>query len=105
MTAGCGAGLSSAVAGASASTRGTPTPRRPSSPGFVGGAGSGRLLQRLIRAVGIFQDDQLVLIRVIPVLLIVRQLGQGDIVLLDDLLHELVVILGITTVLGLPEVQ
>src|SRR5690242_15409880 len=51
-----------------------------------------RLSERLVLEVGILQDDQLVLVRVVPVLLVVRQLGQGDVVLLDDLLHELVVI-------------
>src|SRR5579885_1533705 len=68
-------------------------------------AGPGRLPRNLLHAVGILEDDQLVLLLVVAVFQVVRQLGQGDVVLLDDLFHELLVVLGIAAVLGLVQVQ
>ena len=60
---------------------------------------------RWILEVGVLEDHQLVLLLVVAVLLIGREHGQGDVVRLDDLGHELVVILGITIVRGVVEVH
>ena len=42
---------------------------------------------------------------VVAVLLVLREYGQGDVVGLDDLVHELTVVLGITIIFGVVKIN
>jgi hypothetical protein len=55
--------------------------------------------------VSILENDELVLFLIVTVGLVVGELGQGDVVGLDDLIHELVVVLGVAIVGGTVEFQ
>jgi hypothetical protein len=59
----------------------------------------------LLMFILVFEDDKLVLFFVVTVFLISRECRQGNIVSLDDLGHELVIILGIAVIGGMVKIH
>ena len=59
----------------------------------------------LMLEVWVFQHDEFVLLLVVTILLVWRELRQGNTVGLDDDGHELVIVLGIAFVLGIKKIH
>src|SRR5207244_3138804 len=56
-------------------------------------------------AIGVLQNHQLMLHGIVTIFLIVRQLGQSDAALLNDLRHELFKIFGVSILLGVIKIE